>query len=58
VTGAVGGLEYDGDRLLARAEIGREAALVAHSGREAALVQELLEPVKGLHADPQRLGEG
>ena len=58
VTRPPGRLEDDRDRLLARTEIGREAALVAHRGREAALVQELLQPVERLHADSQRLGEG
>ncbi len=45
------------DRLLARAEVGREAALVAHARREAALVQQGAERVEGLGADPQCLGE-
>jgi hypothetical protein len=58
VARAVGGLEDHRDRLLARAEVGREAALVAHRGREATLVQELLEAVERLRADPQGIREG
>ena len=54
---ALGRLEDGGDRLLARRQVGREAALVAHAGGEATLVQELSEPMEGLGADPQRLGE-
>ena len=40
VARALGGLEHGVDRLLARAEVGREAALVADRGREPALVQQ------------------
>ena len=39
---AFGGLEDCGDRLLARAEVGGEPALVAHARGQSALVQELL----------------
>src|SRR5579884_51296 len=46
------------DRLLARREIRREAALVADARREAALGEELLQRVIGLGRDPQALGEG
>ena len=41
------------DRLLARGEVGREAALVADAGREAALVQDAAQRVEGLGADPE-----
>ena len=53
----LGGGENDVDRLLARAEIRGEAALVADSGREPALVQQALQRVVDLGADLQRLGE-
>ena len=43
--------------LLVRGEVGREAALVADRGRQAPLVQDLLEHVVGLGAPAQRLGE-
>ena len=58
VARTLGGLEHGVDRLLARAEVGREAALVADSCREAALVQQALQRVEDLGADPQRLREG
>ena len=38
-------------------EVGREAALVADGGGQAAVVEHLLEHVVGLGAPPQRLGE-
>src|SRR5437016_4270826 len=53
----LGGLEDGLDRLLARVEVGREAALVADAGREAALVEHASQHVEGLGADPERLGE-
>ena len=53
----LGGSENDVDRLLARAEIRREAALVAYGGGKPALVQQALQRVVDLGADLQRLGE-
>ena len=55
--GPLGGLE---DRLAGiggAADVGREPALVADPGAEPALLEERLEMVVGLGADPQRLGE-
>src|SRR5205823_7095150 len=57
VAGPLGRLEQRVDRLLARAEVGSEASLVADTGREAALVQERAERVEGLGADSQGLGK-
>ena len=53
----LGGGKNDVDRLLARAEIRREAALVADGSGEPALVQQALQRVEDLGADLQRLGE-
>ena len=57
MTGAVGCLEDRLDRRLARVEVRREAALVADPGLQAAVVQDPLERVVDLVADPQRLGK-
>ena len=54
----LGGLEHRLDRRLGRAQLRGEAALVTDSGRESALVQHVLERMKGLRADPQSFGEG
>ena len=43
-------------RFLVRREVGGEAALVAHRGRQAALVQQRLQRVVRLDAPTQRLG--
>src|SRR5204863_7160777 len=58
VAGANRGFEQGLDRLLAGAEVGREAALVADPGREAPLVEQRAERMEGLRADPQRRGKG
>ena len=57
VAGPLGRLEDRLDRLLARAEVGRETALVADGGRQAALVEHRLQRVVRLRPDPHRLGE-
>ena len=58
MAGALGRLEDRVDRLRRRAEIGREAALVADAGGKTALVQHRLQRVEGLGADAKSLGEG
>ena len=45
------------ERFSVRAEVGSEAALVAHRGGEAVLAQRALQGVEHLHPHPQRLGE-
>src|SRR5580765_1766520 len=57
VTRALGGLENQLDRLLARVEVRREATLVADQGREAALREQLLQRVVDLDTDPEPVGE-
>ena len=57
VARALGRLEDDLDRRLARLEVGREAAFVPDAGREPALFQQLLQRVIDLGADPQTLAE-
>ena len=51
-------LEHDLDRLLGRAELWREAALVADAGRHALLVQDVLERMEDLGREAQRFREG
>ena len=55
--GPLGSLEDHLAGVVGRAEIGREAALVADARREASLVEQPLERVIALDAHPQRLGE-
>src|SRR6185503_6224710 len=55
MTHAVGSLEDRLDRRLARFEVRRKAALVPDAGLEPTVVQELLERVVDLGADPQGL---
>jgi hypothetical protein len=55
--GAFRGLEDGCDRILARPEVGREASLVPHARRQPPFVEQLLEAMEGLGADPQGLGE-
>ena len=55
--GPLGCVEDRADRGLARVEVGREAALVTHRGREPSLREQLLQLVVRLRRDPQRLGE-
>ena len=57
VPGALGRLEDRLDRRLARLEVGREAALVADTGREPAVAEHLLQRVVDLRADPERVAE-
>src|SRR6185295_18990726 len=57
VPGALRGLEDRLAGLVRRGEVRREAALVAHPGGQALLVEELLQLLVCLGADPQRLGE-
>ena len=54
---SVGCLEHRLDRGLRRFELGSETAFVADAGREPALVQDVLEPVERLRADPQSFRE-
>src|SRR5581483_6884160 len=58
--GALGGFEDRLDRSLTRLEVRREASLVADAGREAALVEHLLQCVvdlgRGLEALRERRG--
>ena len=55
--GLLDGLDEQLHGLLVRRQVGREAALVAHRRREAAVVQDALEHVVGLGAPAQRLAE-
>ena len=57
VAGLVDGLQDDAERLLVGPEVGREAALIAHGGGEAALGENLLQMVEHLGAIAQRLAE-
>ena len=57
VPGPLGGLEDRLAGVVGRAEVGSEAALVADARREAALLEERLQRVVALDADPERLGE-
>ena len=57
VTGALGSLEDRLAGVVGRAEVGREAALVADARREPALLEQRLERVVALDADAERLGE-
>ncbi len=56
--GPLDGLEQQLDGLLVRLQVGREAALVADGGGQAALVQHVLEVVVRLDAPAQALAEG
>src|SRR5919197_1263806 len=55
VPGGLGRVHDRVDRRFARLEIGREATLVADTSREAAVVEDALERVVDLGADPNRL---
>ena len=57
VPGAVGRLEDHLAGVVRGRQVRREAALVTHGGREAALAEEPLQVVVRLGADPDRLGE-
>jgi len=57
VPGALDGLEDQLDGVLIRRQVGREAALVADAGAEAARMQHRAQGVKDLGPDAQRLGE-
>ncbi len=57
MAGALRGGEHGLDRLLAGAEVGREATLVADTRRQPTLVQQAFQRVEHLGADLQRLGK-
>ena len=57
MAGPLGRLENRLAGVVGRAEVGSEAALVADARREAALLEQRLQRVIALDADPERLGE-